>query len=437
MYIGEEGLRSSVEHETGYNKSDKNSILKGSRISKNLLEDEEDNNLKITNCNYTNTNSDLLTNTLIQNRNNLNSIIELNNSNNLKRSLQSETKNKNVSFSSGTSNFFRKLRSIIKRKNDDQLGSTPINIYSKKTISKFGGSFNNNLNSLSPLENSKSQYIKIRERRRQSVFLPHRMDNFTPTNRLTVLSPRNVNSSEDDESESQVDTISQNTFTYKKKDTIEQIKLESIKKGKFNINVQAVLVDHLKYGEYVCDCLCLLLSIDEKCFNLVYTEKIFTNLLVYTMHEEDITKCSEPLLFVALASEFLIKIGTFSKRLQFKAQTVANEILELGEKLQGAMRDGEMLYYYLNEQTDHEGRNALEIYAENKFYTLFRDISVGSLIEKMWYGSGKINAFFKYLRMTRIMITPVNFDEYKNIVKTNFYDESFHFAFEYETYLEN
>ena len=121
MYIGEEGLRSSVEHETGYNKSDKNSILKGSRISKNLLEDEEDNNLKITNCNYTNTNSDLLTNTLIQNRNNLNSIIELNNSNNLKRSLQSETKNKNVSFSSGTSNFFRKLRSIIKRKNDDQL----------------------------------------------------------------------------------------------------------------------------------------------------------------------------------------------------------------------------------------------------------------------------------------------------------------------------
>ena len=101
------------------------------------------------------------------------------------------------------------------------------------------------------------------------------------------------------------------------------------------------------------------------------------------------------------------------------------------------MRDGEMLYYYLNEQTDHEGRNALEIYAENKFYTLFRDISVGSLIEKMWYGSGKINAFFKYLRMTRIMITSVNFDEYKNIVKTNFYDESFHFAFEYETYLEN
>ena len=161
------------------------------------------------------------------------------------------------------------------------------------------------------------------------------MDNFTPTNRLTVLSRRNVNSSEDDESESQVDTISQNTFTYKKKDTIEQIKLESIKKGKFNINVQAVLVDHFKYGEYVCDCLCLLLSIDEKCFNLVYTEKIFTNLLVYTMHEEDITKCSEPLLFVALASEFLIKIGNFSKRLQFKAQTVANEILELGEKLQG------------------------------------------------------------------------------------------------------
>ena len=58
-------------------------------------------------------------------------------------------------------------------------------------------------------------------------------------------------------------------------------------------------------------------------------------------------------------------------------------MLRLGENIQSSMKDEDMLNYYLKEQTDHNGRNALEIYAENKFYELLGDLSVGAIVGKL------------------------------------------------------
>ena len=139
--------------------------------------------------------------------------------------------------------------------------------------------------------------------------------------------------------------------------------VKNFKKGKIKLNVQLVLIDELRNGEFACDALCLLSSIEETSLNLNYCQKIFSYILVFTSHEETITKCREPLLFIALAAEFLLKIGNLNKKVLYKAQAVAQEILELGEKIQSSIQDEEMLNYYLKDKFDHKNRNPIEIYA--------------------------------------------------------------------------
>ena len=73
---------------------------------------------------------------------------------------------------------------------------------------------------------------------------------------------------------------------------------------------------------------------------------------------------------------------------KYKAESVAGEMLRLGENNQSSMKDEDMLNYYLREQTDHNGRSALEVYAENKFYELLGDLSVGVVVGKLWFGTG-------------------------------------------------
>ena len=131
--------------------------------------------------------------------------------------------------------------------------------------------------------------------------------------------------------------------------------------------------------------------------------KFFSNILFYTNSEGNLTKCKEPLLFIAIACEFLMKIGKIDLKLYYKAQTVVEEILNLGKYIQDRIKDEERLNYYLKEQFDNKGRNALEIYAENEFYELLNDKCVGNIVEKLWYGEEEIS-LFKYLRLGRIFL---------------------------------
>ena len=220
--------------------------------------------------------------------------------------------------------------------------------------------------------------------------------------------------------------------TLKEKDIIYYLK-----KGKVKINVQLVLIDELRNGEFACDSLCLLSCIEEKCLNLNYFQKVFSYLLVFTSHEEAITKCKEPLLFIALAAEFLLKIGNLNKKLLYKAQAVADEILDLGEKIQSSIQDEDMLNYFLKEQFDHRKRNTLEIYAENKFFNLLSNANVGGIVSKLWYGSGREFGIFDYLRMTRILKTKVMYENFSFAISKNYFPPDSMFTFQFNCYKHN
>ena len=213
--------------------------------------------------------------------------------------------------------------------------------------------------------------------------------------------------------------------------------IKYFKKGKIKINVQLVLIDELRNGEFACDALCLLSSIEDTSLNLNYCQKIFSYLLVFTSHEETITRCKEPLLFIALAAEFLLKIGNLNKKLLYKAQAVAQEILELGEKIQSSIHDEDMLNYYLKEQFDHKNRNPIEIYAENKFFNLLSDTNVGGIVNKLWYGAQHEYSSFKYLRITRILKTNSIYENFNFVTSKYYFPPDSVFTFQFNCFKNN
>ena len=221
-----------------------------------------------------------------------------------------------------------------------------------------------------------------------------------------------------------------------KNESIDEIKLKKIQEGFFPINAQLILIEALRSGEYVIDVLCLLNSINDNCINLSYSDKIFSNILFYTNSEGNLTKCKEPLLFIAIACEFLMKIGKIDLKLYYKAQTVVEEILNLGKNIQDSIKDEERLNYYLKEQFDNKGRNALEIYAENEFYELLNDKCVGNIVEKLWYGEEEIS-LFNYLRLGRIFLGNIYHEYYDNIINNNYNEKENKFIFQYSCFINN
>ena len=311
--------------------------------------------------------------------------------------------------------------------------------------------------------------LKGNRKRRKSFFIPSLFESITPSGNLSNISSVNkskndiiiVDKTEIEDNESEYSSkekknnkilsspeikhfqIEQNITSKKKKSLNKKKKLlekdiiHYFKKGKLKINVQLVLIDELRNGEYACDALCLLSCIEDKCLNINYFQKIFSYLLVFTSHEEAITKCKEPLLFIALAAEFLLKIGNLNKKILYKAQAVANEILDLGEKLQSSIQDEDMLNYFLKEQFDHRKRNTIEIYAENKFFNLLSNANVGGIVSKLWYGSGHEFSIFHYLRITRLLTTQVMYENYDFVVSKTYYPPNCMFSFQFNCYKKN
>ena len=223
----------------------------------------------------------------------------------------------------------------------------------------------------------------------------------------------------------------------KRRGSMHEIKVENFEEIDFQINVQNVLIEQLRFGEYVCDALCLLNTIEEKCLNRNNFHKIFSYLLVYTTSEDALTRCKEPLLFIGLAAELLLKLGKLNNKLMYKARAVADEILELGEKIQSSIKDEDSLNFFLREQFDHKGRNALSIYAENKFFNLLTDNSIGGIVQKIWYGNSYEYTCFRFLRMSRILITNPTYETFQQVISINYYPKFTYFTFQYHCYKMN
>lgn len=292
---------------------------------------------------------------------------------------------------------------------------------------------NNDDNNLLPIAD-------ISKRRRRSVFVAsnnNEMDAYTPTSKYSVLSNSPMLSSTSMKREN-----SSNTNLQAFEENLNQTKqgeasLQEIKEGKVKINIQMVLIEHFRYGQYVFDALCIFSSIPLRHLNPLYFERICSYLLVFTTHDDSITKCSTPLIMIAMAAELLLKISKISSKIKYKAESVASEMLRLGENIQSSMKDEDMLNYYLREQTDHNGRSALEIYAENKFYELLGDLSVGVVVGKLWFGTGKEQSIYKFFRLSRILIADIISEHYNPMISKDYLPEKAVYSFQFYQFIKN
>ena len=217
----------------------------------------------------------------------------------------------------------------------------------------------------------------------------------------------------------------------------EEMKFKEVKEGKLQINIQMLLIEQLRYGKYAFDVLCLLSSIPIKEIKLEYYDKICKYISIYGENEEVITRCSTPLITLALAAELLRKIGNANQKTKYKAESIIEEILILSEYLQSSMKDEDMLNYYLRIQTDHNGRSALEIYAENGFYNVLSDLNVGIIVGKLWYGSGHEQSIYKFLRITRILMADSFGEHYYPMVSQNYLPKDSVYSFQFHQYASN
>ncbi len=292
---------------------------------------------------------------------------------------------------------------------------------------------NNDENTLIPITD-------ISKRRRRSVFVPNNnneMDAYTPTSKYSVLSNTPILSSKSMQRET-----SSNANLQALEENLNQTKqgeasLQEIKEGKVKINIQMILIEHFRYGQYVFDALCIFSSIPLRNLNPLYFERICSYLLVFTTHDDSITKCSTPLIMIAMAAELLLKISKLNSKIKYKAESVAGEMLRLGENIQSSMKDEDMLNYYLREQTDHNGRSALEVYAENKFYELLGDLSVGVVVGKLWFGTGHEQSIYKFFRLSRILIADIISEHYEPMISKGYLPEKAVYSFQFSQFIKN
>lgn len=113
-------------------------------------------------------------------------------------------------------------------------------------------------------------------------------------------------------------------------------------------------------------------------------------------------------------------------------------MLQLGESLQSAVKDEEMLNYYLRDQTDFKNRSTLEIIAENRFYELLNDENVAAIVSKLWYGTGKNLNLWKFCRITRILSSNIKHEQYDDVInRTKIEMKTKNYSFQYEQYIKN
>lgn len=198
-----------------------------------------------------------------------------------------------------------------------------------------------------------------------------------------------------------------------------------IKNNDCILNVQYMLIDSIKFGKYVFYCVNLLSVIPDSYLNTDLSDNLCKSFLTLSRDEEEISKTRYPLLVCTLSAELLFRYGRLNAKFAYKCQSVAEIFLSLGENLQNAMKEEETLNFFLKEQFDINNRCALEIIAENRYYNLLNNENVASIVNKLWYGSGKNISMFKYCRITRLIwYTNIKHQSYNEAIKRYTYEDN-------------
>ena len=326
------------------------------------------------------------------------------------------------------------------------------NHFSNKSIKTYSRDLNNsksnllNMSYFSPKKAKKKSNLKL---------IKNKSFNFLPTFKRFINNIKNLNTQKSNlilkDPSNNKKTVLNNinmkksknnkNISNKKKSSIDSSIdgiFSSIQSSKSDLNIQLILIEHLCFGQYLYNCISLLISINLSSINPKYIERTCQYLLTYTTSSDAIAKCPYPLLSLVLSAEYLIKIGKLNKKLQNKTNTVANELLKLALSIQQSINNLDTLNYYLCRQFDNNGRNTLMICAINEFDILLGDKSVGDIVGKMWYGVGHKQSIFRFFRLTRILKANMNYEYYDDVIDKKYnIGQNIIYSFQFNYYINN
>jgi len=103
------------------------------------------------------------------------------------------------------------------------------------------------------------------------------------------------------------------------------------------------------------------------------------------------------------------------------------------------IKDESCLIYQILEQKDIFGRNALEIIAHNKFFTLMKQSNVREIVDDLWYGKESIVKFSKFCSVLRIINADIKYEPLDKVERINLISsgESKQYYFQFNIYIRN
>ena len=329
------------------------------------------------------------------------------------------------------------LKLLEKNKSSTSLFRNPSNINEKNKNNNIFSSSKTISNGNSDIPTIKIDYLDKtdkNENKQNGKMFSFKNDKYEDNGKLN---PKYIKQSYISKIENNDNTNLVNNGTQMSRALSDEMKFKEVKEGRLQINIQMLLIEQIRNGKYAFDVLCLLSSIPIRVIKIDYYDKICKFISIYAENEDVITRCSTPLITIALGAELLRKIGNEYPKIKYKAESIVEEILILSENLQSSMKDEDMLNYYLRTQTDHNGRSALEIYAENGFYNVLSDLNVGIIVGKLWYGSGHEQSVYKFLRMTRILMADSFGEHYYPMISSNYLPKDSVYSFQFFQYAYN
>ena len=332
-------------------------------------------------------------------------------------------------------NEIKEIKSIINNDNRNALFKKQVSMIKKSSFSKkIIESFENSEKEENMTLGLKKSMFDRPNSRFSLIEIPKTESNFilAKEKEITDLANRNLESksnktfgiNEQSESIANID--------------FKQIRAQRLAKYSFNINIHLIITESLRYGKYAFYATCLMSLIERPNLQIEFCEKVCKSASILTNEKNEILKCRQPILTLILFAELLANLAAIFPRFNDKCITLKDSILELCSCIQSSIKDEEKLTYYLQKQFDQIGRNALEIIAKNKFFSLLSDTNTANIVTNLWYGAGNHIQLWRFSRNTRLLESSIEKQRYDDIIKPlDSETEKRNYSFQYCMFIHN
>lgn len=172
-----------------------------------------------------------------------------------------------------------------------------------------------------------------------------------------------------------------------------------------------------------------LARIIPSCWHSVHTERLCYLHELLLKKSLEFLKCPQPILYLVLMAEFLIKIAPVNIYHTTLCKNLSSSTIALAQTIEDNIDEEKEMEFFLNSM-DTQGRSTLTIIAMNDFFCLLENNDVGSIVNNMWVGERKNEGIIKASTIYSSFTAPSGSEEKLGFFKK--IDSSRAYMFQYD-----